>query len=99
MDEVSFLLNDKGNGHFYLRDEEEEVAEMVIGISGNKLTVYHTEVQPKAEGRGLAKQLLAAMVDYARAHSLTVVPLCPFVLAQFQRHPELYKDIYAPVNN
>jgi predicted GNAT family acetyltransferase len=34
------------------------------------------------------------MAAYARGHHLKVIPLCPFVNAQFKRHPEEYADIW-----
>ena len=94
MDDIKLKLDEKDNGHFYILDGEEQVAEMEISISGNDLTVYHTEVLPKAEGKGLAKKLLATMVDHARQHALKVIPLCPYVHAQFKRHPEEYADVW-----
>jgi len=94
MDDVKLKLDEKDNGHFYILDGEEQVAEMEISISGNDLTVYHTEVLPKAEGKGLAKKLLATMVDHARKNALKVIPLCPYVHAQFKRHPEEYADVW-----
>ncbi len=94
MEDVKLELNEKGHGHFYILDGEEQVAEMVISIAGDMLTVYHTEVLPKAEGKGLAKQLLAAMVDHARKKGLKVIPLCPYVHAQFKRHPDDYADVW-----
>ena len=93
MNEVKLILNDKGEGGFFILDGQKRIAEMVIGIKENKLTAYHTEVQPEAEGKGLAKKLLEVMVGYAREHQLKVIPLCPFVNAQFKRHPELYQDL------
>ena len=95
MDKIQLKLNEKGHGAFYISDNGKEVAEMVIGIADGKLTVYHTEVQPEAEGKGLATQLLAAMVDYARTHQLKVIPLCPYVAAQFNKRPDEYADIRA----
>lgn len=94
MEEVTLKLNEKGHGGFYIMDGDEQLGEMEIGISGNHLTAYHTEVVPKAEGKGLAKKLLEAMVGYAREHALKVIPLCPYVLAQFKRHPEEYADLW-----
>jgi predicted GNAT family acetyltransferase len=94
MEDVKLELNEKGHGHFYILDGEEQVSEMVISIGGDMLTVYHTEVLPKAEGKGLAKQLLAAMVDHARKNGLKVIPLCPYVHAQFKRHPDDYADVW-----
>ena len=94
MEEVKLKLDEKGHGHFYINENNEQVAEMIIGISGNDLTVYHTEVLPKAEGKGLAKELLNAMADYARKNKLRVIALCPYVFAQFKRHPDAYSDIW-----
>ena len=94
MDDVKLKLDAKGHGHFFILDGEEEIAEMEISISEDNLTVYHTEVIPKAEGKGLAKKLLATMVDHARKNALKVIPLCPYVHAQFKRHPEEYADVW-----
>ena len=94
MDEIKLNLDEKRHGHFYINENGEQIAEMKIGISGNDLTVYHTEVLPKAEGKGLAKRLLSSMVDYARKNELKVIALCPYVFSQFKRHPEEYADIW-----
>src|SRR5687768_9756082 len=94
MQEIKFILNEKGHGGFYILEGTEQLGEMVISISGNKLTVYHTEVSPKAEGKGFARMLLDAMVEYVRKHDLKVIPLCPYVHLQFKRHPEQYADIW-----
>lgn len=85
---------ENGQQAFVIKEEGEKLAEMVMDVSGNTMTVYHTEVSPEAEGSGLAKLLLNAMTDHARQHLLTVVPLCVFVHAQFRRHPDLYSDIW-----
>ena len=93
MQNVTLNLNDKGHGAFIIKEGEEKLGEMVVSISGSDLTVYHTEVEPEAEGKGLSKVLLQAMVDHARQHELKVIPLCSFVNAQFKRHPEMYADV------
>ena len=94
MGEVEMELNDKGHGNFYISENNERIAKMEFGISGDKLTVYHTEVEPEDEGEGLAKKLLMYMVTYARQNKLKVIPLCPFVAAQFKRNPKEYEDIW-----
>ena len=94
MNKVELKLNEKGRGAFYIMDGEEEIGEMDISISGNDLTVYHTEVAPQAEGKGLAKEMLKEMVAYARKNKMKVTPLCPYVHAQFTRHPEEYADVW-----
>ena len=94
MDEVKLKLNEKGHGAFYIMDGVEQLGEMVVSISGKMITVYHTEVAAKAEGKGLATQMLYAMVDYARKNGMKVIPLCPYVHAQFKRHPNEYADVW-----
>lgn len=94
MDEVLLNLNEKPHGHFYINEDNVLIAEMQIDIVENDLTVYHTEVAPGHEGRGLAKKLLLAMVDYARKNYLMVVALCPYVIAQFKRNPGEYVDVW-----
>ena len=94
MNEIELKLESYGKGAFVIEEAGERVAEMVIGISGNNLTVYHTEVSDKLKGQGVASKLLTAMVEYARLHQLKVIALCPYVSAQFKRHSEQYNDIW-----
>lgn len=94
MDTAEMRLDPKGHGGFFIMDGDDQLGEMEISISGNDLTVYHTEVSSKAEGKGLGKKLLAAMSDYARKNNLKVIPLCPFVHGQFKRRPDEYADIW-----
>ncbi len=96
MAEVKWEPGQKGRGALILEENNEKIGEMAMSVSGNALTVYHTEVDPKHEGKGFAKVLLEAMVKHARENKLQVVPLCPYVHAQFKRHPELYKDLWTP---
>ena len=92
--EPKLILNEKNQGAFVIVDGDEQLAEMVLAIVDQDLVVYHTEVSPKAEGQGLAKKLLNAMVSYARDNKLKVVPLCPYVHLQFKRHPADFEDVW-----
>ena len=94
MNNVQIKIDEAGNGAFVIIEEEEQLGEMVFQLKDHTLTVFHTEVVEKAEGKGLAKDLLNNMVDYARAKSLKVIPLCPYVHLQFRRHAEKYGDIW-----
>ena len=94
MNKVHLEVNDKGRGKFFIEENGEQLGEMEVAITHKNLIAYHTEVLPKAEGKGLAKELLNHMVDYARSHNLKVIALCPYVHAQFKRHEDLYGDIW-----
>ena len=95
--DVKLNLNEKGHGAFYLMNGTQQLGEMMVSVSGKELTVFHTEVSPNAEGKGLAKKMLNTMVGYARKNHLQVIPLCPYVRAQFRRHPQEYGDIWEDV--
>lgn len=91
---IKLNLEENGKGSFLIEKDGQPLAEMVIGISGNNLTVYHTEVSGKLRGQGIAAQLVSEMVRYASEKDLKVIPLCAYVLAQFKRQPEKYADIW-----
>ena len=91
---IELNLNEQHRGAFVIKDGIEKIAEMAIGISDKNLIVYHTQVSDKLKGQGIASRLLAQMVEYARKNDLKVVPLCPYVNAQFKRHPDQYADIW-----
>lgn len=94
MEDIHIKLNDAGRGAFVLEKEGDMMAEMEIGIQNGLLTVYNTEVAEILKGKGVAKQLLSAMVDYARNKKLKVIALCPYVLGQFKKDPGQYADIW-----
>ena len=61
---------------------------------GNQLILPHVGVPPTLEGRGIAGILTRDTLDWARESGMTVVPVCPYVVAWVQRHPE-YADLIA----
>ncbi len=44
MNDIKFMQADKGESVFALEENGERIAEMVVGISGKEMSVYHTEV-------------------------------------------------------
>ena len=57
-------------------------------IADGVMTITHTEVAPRLEGRGIASALVQAALEHAGAHGLKVAPLCSFARAYMRRHPE-----------
>jgi len=94
MSDIQLKLNEQQRGAFFIDAGGERLAEMAVAVTGGNLVVYHTEVSEKLKGQGIGSRLLTEMVDYARKNNLKVVPLCPFVHAQFKRHAEDYADIW-----
>ncbi|MDV6167368.1 GNAT family N-acetyltransferase [Flavobacterium sp. DG1-102-2] len=94
MIEIKPELDEKRHGSFSLYEDNIKMGMMVISITDEVFTVYHTEVDEAAAGKGFAKLLLEEIVKYTREHNLKLKPLCPYVHAQFKKHPELYSDIW-----
>ena len=94
MNEVKLKVNSQGRGAFVIEEQSNEIAKMEVAIDGANLVVYHTEVASSHRGKGISAILLSAMAEYARAHALKVIALCPYVLAQFKKNPETYSDIW-----
>jgi predicted GNAT family acetyltransferase len=51
-------------------------------------------VPKELNGRGIGSRLVRGVLDIARAEGLKVRPLCPFVAAYIDKHPE-YADLRA----
>jgi predicted GNAT family acetyltransferase len=57
------------------------------------ISADHTGVPEAMAGQGIARKHLDAMLDDARSTGFRIVPLCPFVFAQYARHPE-WADLF-----
>jgi predicted GNAT family acetyltransferase len=56
------------------------------------ITFTHTEVPKELGGRGIGSQLAKGALNQARERGLKVVPLCPFIKAYIEKHPD-YADL------
>jgi hypothetical protein len=63
--------------------------------NGDRLTFTHTEVPEEAAGRGVAGEIVAAALTYAREQRLQVVPECAYVQSYLERHRE-WRDVVDP---
>ena len=73
---------------YELLDGETVIGEIRYRLEPGAVALVHTEVDPAYEGRGLGSQLVEGMFSDLRARGLRVIPVCPFVRAWLERHPE-----------
>jgi predicted GNAT family acetyltransferase len=89
-----FTVADHPERHRYeVRDDDGDV----VGFSaykraGDAVVFTHTEVDDSLEGQGVGSKLVRGALDDVRAAGLSVRPLCPFVKAYIDEHPE-YADL------
>jgi predicted GNAT family acetyltransferase len=74
---------------------EEMAGVMIYRSRPNALALIHTEVDPAFSGQGLGGKFVVAVLDELRERGVKILPLCPFVSAYLERHPE-YLDLVAP---
>ena len=55
---------------------------------GTVRAAEHTLVPPAIGGRGVAARLVEVLVADAREHGFKIDPICSYVAAQFERHPD-----------
>lgn len=85
--------DDGKKGVFFIEENGKRIAEMTYVWSGeNRFIIDHTEVDPSQEGKGIAKLLVKAGVDFARANQHKILPVCPYAKKVLERTDE-YKDI------
>lgn len=82
---VEHLENDS-KGVFYVQKGSDRLAEMTYSRTNATLIVIdHTEVDEILKGQGVGRQLLDALVAWARTTNTKVIALCPFAKAQFDK--------------
>lgn len=80
---------------FYIEENQKEIAFLEAQIHIGLLVATHTVVEKEYEGKGYGQALVKALIDYAAEHQSRIIPLCPYVLAQFKRHQEEVKHLWA----
>jgi len=64
-------------------------AELTLSRASPTLVIAdHTFAPDSMRGTGVARALVERLIADARADGFKIIPLCPFVKSQVQRHPE-----------
>ncbi len=50
--------------------------------------ITHVGVHPELRGQGMAGKLTQAGLEFAKAKSLRVIPMCSYAAAYIRRHPQ-----------
>jgi predicted GNAT family acetyltransferase len=90
MDQVTITRhgNDQAGEYHAHLEGESAIGRLTWVLKDGARVAEHTLVPPKIGGRGVAAQLVEALVDDARAQGFKIVPQCSYVAAQFKRHGE-----------
>ena len=93
MEKIEIHEGEKGISFFSLHVDGQEVGRMMVSIVPGKLKAGYTGVGLPQRKNGYGRKLVNAVVEYARANNLKIVPECGFVAMIFNKYPEAYEDI------
>lgn len=96
MAEIAISIDESGSRHgrYVARiDGVEGEAEIVFTRRGPDLiSADHTNAPDSMKGTGAAAALVDYMIADARAKGFKIIPLCPYVRARYEKHPE-WQDV------
>lgn len=90
MSEVTITRHENGkSGEYQAHVEGSDHAGRLTWVErGGARVAEHTIVPPQIGGRGIAGKLVEALVSDAREQGFKIKPVCSYVEAAFDKHPE-----------
>ncbi|ENV50293.1 MAG: GNAT family N-acetyltransferase [Acinetobacter junii] len=83
--------DDTKHGTFEIFDADVKAGEMAYTWAGDSMLIIdHTDVEDQFRGQGIGRQLLDALVAFAREREIKVIPLCPFSKSVFDKDQSIH---------
>ena len=79
---------------FFIKLEKGKAAYIKYTRSNNTISVDHTYTPEEFRGRGLAKKLMLAVIEYAKKNNLKIIPNCSYAQYFFEKYPE-FRELVA----
>lgn len=86
------IVHDPGERRYEIHVDGVKAGHTEYVRKGDLVIFIHTEIDPAFEGQGLGSRLAGGALDAVRAAGDPIVPLCPFIAAYIEKHPE-YDDL------
>lgn len=96
MEGVTITRHESGTaGEYHAHvDGSEHIGRLTWTLRGDARVADHTLVPPEIGGKGVAAELVKALIADAREQHFKIVPQCSYVEVAFRRHPE-WADLLA----
>lgn len=93
MADSEITVVDKPDDHrFEIQVDGAAAGFAVYHVRGGRYFFVHTEIDEAYGGRGLGSSLARGALDAVRERGAKVLPLCPFIGAWIDKHPD-YADL------
>ena len=77
------------DGQFTLFENDEIVGYIKYELAKNgNLIASRTFIDEKFRGQEIGKKLLNQLFEFAQKENVKIIPVCPYVVYQFYKHPE-----------
>lgn len=90
--ELTININDEDDVFFALDEDGQIAGQMMYYIHNGYYDIFHTEVSPGYEGKGVASKMVSMVLDIIRGKNMKVYARCPYTASFLEKHPE-YDDI------
>lgn len=98
MDNHNIVLELEKQKFVIISDEGERLGKMSFFFSEDDLmTVDHTKVSKKLQGKGMGGMLVEAGVEYARKKGYKINATCPYAKKEMRKNRDKYADVLGPV--
>lgn len=97
MSEITIRIDDRSRKGRYIATVDGSEGEAYIAFTHREegvISADHTISPESLKGSGAAFALVEHLVADARARGFKVIPICPYVRAQYRKHPE-WADAFA----
>ena len=86
---VDVQFRDDPDLHRYVAEVDGQVVGLAVyQLRAGRHIFVHTEINTEYEGKGIGSALARFALDDVKANGGTIVPLCPFIAAWIEHHPE-----------
>lgn len=87
------VIHEPGASRYEAHLDGRRVGVATYRSAPGSVAFLHTEVDPDLAGRGVGSRLTRSALDDVVASGLRITPLCPFVAAYIDRHPEYVEHV------
>jgi uncharacterized protein len=78
-------------GKFVASENGTETGRLIYSSTADNVVIESTRVPDEFSGRGIGKELVLAVVEYARQNGFTIIPVCPYAKKVLERGG--YEDV------
>lgn len=83
-------------GRYEVREGAHVLGFAMFREEPGRVVFTHTVVKPEFEGQGIGSALARHVIEATIADGNAVVPICPFIAAYLEEHPEYADSVVAP---